>query len=646
MLLSAITGLLVVMLVSVFALSAANAWHRQREAARILSVVNITRNMLFLREDLRIELGVIDTALSEPGPADPATIKLILALHAKSRDALKGVTAALRTTASAGTAPGLAAPFDGSALYNRLVPEVVTALAQPRDRRPRETLAGPRLAVYALLDEIDTRSKALSDDIVSIDPFIAGMMNINDAAWRVRSYAGTERRAVADLIQSGRRPTADDLQNLAETAGRTDGPWGLITADARLPSFPPALRAAIHNAHTVYFVQYRALRKNILDSLARGESVAIPGPEWMKMSNPGLNSIMAVSRTALDLTEAYAAQQAAAASGNFIVAIVLMLLSAGLACFATLVLMWRVIGPLKQITGAIRTIAGGNLSHRIPFEDRADEIGEFAHALRLFRDGAAERQRLESELMRNRVAKETAETSNRVKSEFLANMSHELRTPLNAIIGFSDLMMHKMWGPLTERYEEYSSLIHESGLHLLHLVSDILDLAKIESGKFALDFHAVDLAETMTYCVQLIGRRAEDNDITVTVELPEAPLVFAADPRAMKQILLNLLSNAVKFTRTGGEVSVSAVPVGDRVRIIVRDNGIGIPAGALARIGQAFEQASNDPMLAREGTGLGLALVRALVGQHGGLLKIDSQENVGTTVTVELPLSQQSRLAA
>ncbi len=634
------------MLVSIFAVSAANAYQRQREAAHIHAVVNITRSMLFLREDLRIELGVIDTALSERQPADAATVKLILALHAKSLSALKGMTAALRTTAAVGTAPSVFGNFDGSALYNKLIPEVITALAMPRDQRPGTLLAGQRLAVYALLDAIDQRSNALSSDIVSIDPFIAGMMKINDAAWRVRSYAGTDRRGVADLIQAARRPTSAELQGLAGTAARADGPWDLIEADARLPSFPPVLRAAIHNANTIYFVQYRALRKNIVDSISRGEKVAIPGPEWMKMSNPGLNSIMAVSRTALDLTEAHAAEQAAVANRNFYVAIALMILSIGLACVTTLIVMWRVIHPLKQITGAIRGIAAGNLDRGIPFQDRNDEIGEFAHALRLFRDSAGEKQRLESELMRNRVAKETAETSNRVKSEFLANMSHELRTPLNAIIGFSDLMLHKMWGPLSERYEEYAGLIHESGNHLLNLVSDILDLAKIEAGKFSLDFRGVDLAETVEYSIRLTSRRAEERQVTLTTNLPETPLLFTADPRACKQILINLLSNAVKFSRAGGEVNVSAVVAGDRVRIAVRDNGIGIAASALARIGQAFEQVSNDPMLAREGTGLGLALVRALVGQHGGSLEIDSEENVGTVVTVELPLSQRARMAA
>jgi signal transduction histidine kinase len=207
-------------------------------------------------------------------------------------------------------------------------------------------------------------------------------------------------------------------------------------------------------------------------------------------------------------------------------------------------------------------------------------------------------------------------------------------------------MLHKMWGPLSERYEEYAHLINESGNHLLNLVSDILDLAKIEAGKFAMDLHQVDICKVVDLCVQLTRRRADQQGVALTVNLPQTAPAFTADPRACKQILLNLLSNAVKFTRQGGEVNVSVIVVGDTLRIAVRDNGIGIPEAALSRIGQAFEQASNDPMLAREGTGLGLALVRALVGRHGGTLRIESQENVGTTVTVDLPLSRADRKAA
>ncbi len=160
-----------------------------------------------------------------------------------------------------------------------------------------------------------------------------------------------------------------------------------------------------------------------------------------------------------------------------------------------------------------------------------------------------------------------------------------------------------------------------------------------------MDMGAVDLEETVDYCIRLTRRRAEECGIRL-VKAVDGPLPLTADARACKQIVLNLLSNAVKFTRKGGLVEVAAQATDETVRIIVRDTGIGIPAHVLSRLGTAFEQANNDPMLAREGTGLGLALVKSLVARHGGRLILESVETVGTTVTVELPRRQAAQAAA
>jgi cell cycle sensor histidine kinase DivJ len=225
-------------------------------------------------------------------------------------------------------------------------------------------------------------------------------------------------------------------------------------------------------------------------------------------------------------------------------------------------------------------------------------------------------------------------------------MSHELRTPLNAILGFSDLMKSQIFGPIAAQYAEYAGLIHESGEHLLNLVSDLLDIAKIEAGKFTLSFQNVELVEAMEYCASLVKRRAQECGVVLTVKVPSSKLVFSADPRGFRQILINLLSNAIKFTRKGGRVDLTAVMEQGALRIVVSDSGIGMSESVLARIGQPFEQASNDPAYAREGTGLGLSLVRAIVAQHGGSFDIQSREGVGTTVSVILPLSQEARAAA
>jgi signal transduction histidine kinase len=321
-------------------------------------------------------------------------------------------------------------------------------------------------------------------------------------------------------------------------------------------------------------------------------------------------------------------------------------LSISLASFTLIYVIMRVIRPLRVITSAMQSVAGSDLDHPIPFLDRRDEIGQFARSLRLFRDNIIEKRKLEEALRDNLIAKETAEASSKVKSQFLANMSHELRTPLNAIIGFSDLLQNQMFGPLQKKYRDYAIIINESGNHLLNLVSDILDIAKIEAGKFVLDFQTVDLTESVAYCVRLVKARADDRGIRLVTLLPAQGLSFTADQRAFRQILLNLLTNAIKFSRPGDEVEITARVSADRLAMTVRDHGIGMPESLLARIGRPFEQAVNDPVHAREGTGLGLSLVRSLVTQHGGSLNIESREGSGTIVTCELPLSQAGQAGA
>ncbi|HEY5237508.1 MAG TPA: ATP-binding protein [Rhizomicrobium sp.] len=238
-----------------------------------------------------------------------------------------------------------------------------------------------------------------------------------------------------------------------------------------------------------------------------------------------------------------------------------------------------------------------------------------------------------------RAAREHAEAANMAKSSFLANMSHELRTPLNAIIGFADIMCQTMFGPLgNARYDEYAILIHDSGQLLLDLISDMLDMAKIEAGKLELHYERVDLPGTIEDCVRLLHERADNGGIEITVNQPHTSPTLVADRRAVKQVLLNLFTNAVKFTMAGGHVYITVTQTDNRVKIAVRDDGVGIPAADLPRLGRPFEQVCADPMLAKGGTGLGLALVRALVVKHGGTLKIDSEEGIGTEVTVELPL--------
>ncbi|MEC9346751.1 MAG: hybrid sensor histidine kinase/response regulator [Pseudomonadota bacterium] len=234
-------------------------------------------------------------------------------------------------------------------------------------------------------------------------------------------------------------------------------------------------------------------------------------------------------------------------------------------------------------------------------------------------------------------AREQAERASAAKSQFLAHMSHELRTPMNAIIGFSEMMLQEIFGPVGDRrYHSYLEDIHTSGQHLLDIINDILDLSKVEAGR--MEFHpepiyAIDLAED---AIRFLRRRIEEKRMTVRMDVPDN-VVLILDARAAKQILLNLLSNAVKYTPEGGTIEVRVDAGGDQPVLVVRDTGMGIPEDKIATVLEPFGQARQDLYLASIGTGLGLPIVKELVEAHDGSISLESTVGQGTTVTVMLP---------
>ena len=282
----------------------------------------------------------------------------------------------------------------------------------------------------------------------------------------------------------------------------------------------------------------------------------------------------------------------------------------------------------------LKKAGGGHVWAEIRCRPVPHANGDGADIVAVTRD-ITERKAYERELIE---ARDLSEEANRAKSRFLANMSHELRTPLNAIIGFSEVMMQEMFGALgSPRYVEYSHLVHESGNHLLELINSILDMSKIEAGKFELSEEVFDLGAVADASVRFVKLAAERAGVALkTAVAPEATFIFA-DMRAVKQILVNLLSNGVKFTPKGGEVVIRAGRDAKGIEITVTDTGVGIPEKALMRLGQPFEQVEGEHVKKKEGTGLGLSLVKALTAMHGGEAVIESTLGVGTTVRVRLP---------
>jgi two-component system cell cycle sensor histidine kinase PleC len=301
---------------------------------------------------------------------------------------------------------------------------------------------------------------------------------------------------------------------------------------------------------------------------------------------------------------------------------------------------WLQVSERRTAEGGLVMTAADITS--IKRQEEARRLNEEAlqHAVARLEESRRELSELAEKYQAEKVR---AEGANHAKSEFLANMSHELRTPLNAINGFSEMMVSQMFGPLGDkRYEGYAADILASGQHLLALINDILDMSKIEAGKLTLHFETVDVVEMADEAVRLMRNRAETAGLALTVSMPADLPMIRADARALKQVLLNLLSNAIKFTPQGGRITVRAVavddPSGGRLRLSVSDSGIGIAVEDIGRLGRPFEQVETQHSKTQQGTGLGLALSRALVEMHGGALEIASQSGAGTTVTVVLPI--------
>ena len=231
-----------------------------------------------------------------------------------------------------------------------------------------------------------------------------------------------------------------------------------------------------------------------------------------------------------------------------------------------------------------------------------------------------------------------AQAANRTKSEILANVSHELRTPLNAIIGFSELIFTQILGPEGhDKYLEYARDVHDSGKHLLGVINDILDFAKIDAGELKLHEDVTELANVLASCRNMMAGRAHKSALALEFPQDAGNVAIWADERKLKQILLNLLSNAVKFTPAGGRVTVGLNIEPEWVVLRVTDTGIGIAPEDIERALAPFQQVDGDLNRRYEGTGLGLTITASLVQMHGGGLALDSTVGVGTTATIRLP---------
>jgi signal transduction histidine kinase len=297
--------------------------------------------------------------------------------------------------------------------------------------------------------------------------------------------------------------------------------------------------------------------------------------------------------------------------------------SIALALLVGTALALAISGPLRAISSRVERIAAGDFTEHVRVDNR-DELGALATNIDRMNDQLG--------LLYEQLA-----AANRHKSEFLSNMSHELRTPLNAIIGFSEVLLERLFGELNAKQADYLQDILDSGKHQLTLVNDILDLSKVEAGRMELELSSFSLNETINNCVAMLRERASRRGIALEIEGDPGIGAIEADQRKVKQVLFNLLSNAVKFTPEGGRITVRAHESESVVEISVQDTGVGIAPEDQGRIFEEFAQASSGKSM-EASTGLGLTLAKRFVELHGGAMTVQSAIGQGSTFTFSLPL--------
>ena len=449
-------------------------------------------------------------------------------------------------------------------------------------------------------------------------------------AIQLRLLLGLRAGGSDGLIYAGESPTlnaptSSELVSIDGSIANILSRLGTATDAAGLGFVPPHDEQKLLDQARLDYLQLSGVMERIivLDKAGRSaEGLLLQSSD----GEPLANDLILVTQRLASASQAQTEDLIAQNRGSFVdsqnLFIAVAAASVVLALLLGSLLSLSLIVPIRRMSRRLEAIASGDFSAHVNV-DNHDELGALAANLNRMND---ELGRLYGEI----------EMASRHKSEFLANMSHELRTPLNAIIGFSQVLRQQMFGDLNEKQIEYLDDILGSGQHLLTVINDILDLAKVESGRMELQPSIFSLHVTLENAVAIIRERATRQGIVLATDIDPSLGLVEADEHKLKQVLLNLLSNGVKFTPRGGRVTLSAHDGDDRVEISVRDTGVGISAADQSRIFEEFYQVGPDAN--HEGTGLGLAVTRRLVELHGGQIRVESVVGSGSNFIVTLPM--------
>ena len=493
------------------------------------------------------------------------------------------------------------------------------ALRQAVEAR-RAARGGPaggawRVAEDRLAQVVEADAAAALKPTLS-DPFLAEMIRVRQMSWAAFLGAQADQAQAEATTPSGTPATTRGLDRGAADLAEVRTRWALVDDEARLPTTPPELKAAILAANQAFFVD-RSSRP------ARAETDAAP--------------IAKVAEVAARLTEA--AKRTSQAAADTVGPIVLLVAALVLSGTGFLLIFARLVQPIAVLTATMRRVAEGDLDSPIPFRGQADEIGDLAQALEMFRNSAVERLRVESELLKAQAEAAAANDASRLKSQFLANISHEIRTPLNGVLGMTQVMARD---ELSSEQRDRLQVVQQSGEALLALLNDLLDLARIEAGKLVLESTEFDLTELLNGVRATFSGIAETRNLAFDLVIEDAAAgIYRGDPTRVRQILFNLVSNALKFT-PAGSVRIEVSRSRGRLRIAVADTGIGMSKAAVGRLFESFVQAEASTSRRFGGSGLGLSICRELVDLMGGAITAKSQEGQGSAFTVTLPLKRLS----
>ncbi|HEX3972829.1 MAG TPA: ATP-binding protein [Stellaceae bacterium] len=627
-LLRAVTGLMAIALVATFAVIAVFAYERMRTADRVLVSADVSRDLFMAMQALMVERGSENTALLIPKPIDTQTAGTIAALRGRSEQSLNAALARLSDSNLPGTGAAVAAIRANHDHYTDLRRQADAAVRQPFDQRPRGLAATWVADGGKLVDALNALSDVLAANVAHADTFIAEMMKMKQLGWTMRDAGGLDRLVLGGAVAKQSLLPEMREQTVA-LSGQVDAAWRTIQDDARLQSLPPALNNAIALAKSSYFGTVRANHKLIVEALAAGQSTGAAGVQWIDARNDFLAPLINVANTAFDLTADHADTAAVAARRDFAIAVLLMLFFVGFGVFAIRLVDRRVVRPMAVVTGAVRAVAEGDLAGRIPYARRHDEIGDLARALVVFRDNAIEKQRMAEELVRT----ERLSTL----GQLTATVAHELRNPLSAIRN-TYYVMKEAASRKETNFDRQLDRMERSIGRCDRIISDLLDYSRLRT----LNRSPVIFDQWID---EVLSDQHLPDDVRLIKRLDGAGATIGIDVDRMRQVVNNLVENAAQAMHGSDsgnvrEIVVSTAVAADACELTVSDTGPGIPASVLPKV---FEPLFSTKSF---GTGLGLSVVRQIVGQHGGTVTITSDPEKGACVAIRLPHRAATELAA